>query len=109
MRKFFNWFRQTSSLIQQAWQKEAVTARRRGRRPFADARGAHRDLPTQGTQLVRTHIAVDTATARPEEFPHFTRFWLERPKGGGDTITVYAALDGPRPGGARTRSSLDIA
>ena len=45
-------------------------------------------------------IAVDTATARPEEFPHFTRFWLERPKGGGDTITVYAALDGPSVTGA---------
>ncbi len=45
-------------------------------------------------------VAVDTATARPEEFPHFTRFWLERPSVGDDAITVHAALDGPSVTGA---------
>jgi len=45
-------------------------------------------------------VAVDTATARPEEFPRFTRFWLERPAAGDDAITLYAALDGPSITGA---------
>lgn len=38
-------------------------------------------------------IAIDTAMPRPEEFPDFTAFYLERPVG--DRITLYALLDGP--------------
>lgn len=45
-------------------------------------------------------VAVDTATARDEEFPRFTRFWLERDRSRADVITVYAALDGPSVTGA---------
>ena len=45
-------------------------------------------------------LAVDTALPRPEEFPVFTSFWLERPKPGSDTATVYALLDSPSVTGA---------
>jgi len=45
-------------------------------------------------------LAVDTALSRPEEFPVFTAFWLERPKPGGGTATVYALLDSPSVTGA---------
>ncbi|HKI82356.1 MAG TPA: glucan biosynthesis protein, partial [Pseudodesulfovibrio sp.] len=38
-------------------------------------------------------LAVDTALSRPEEFPVFTAFWLERPEPGSSTATVYALLD----------------
>ncbi|MDD3650504.1 glucan biosynthesis protein [Immundisolibacter sp.] len=38
-------------------------------------------------------IAVDTAMPRPEEFPDFIAFYLEQPVG--DSITLYALLDGP--------------
>lgn len=44
-------------------------------------------------------IAIDTATAKPEEFPRFTEFWLEEPQGA-DAITIYALLDGPSVSGA---------
>jgi glucans biosynthesis protein len=45
-------------------------------------------------------LAVDTALSRPEEFPVFTAFWLERPRPGSDTATVYALLDSPSVTGA---------
>jgi glucans biosynthesis protein len=45
-------------------------------------------------------LAVDTALSRPEEFPVFTAFWLERPKPGSNTATVYALLDSPSVTGA---------
>ena len=38
-------------------------------------------------------LAVDTATSRPEEFPTFICFWLQRPEPGSNTATVYALLD----------------
>jgi glucans biosynthesis protein len=43
-------------------------------------------------------LAIDTATAAPEEFPNFTSFWLE--EGGADDLVVYALLDGPSVAGA---------
>jgi glucans biosynthesis protein len=43
-------------------------------------------------------IAIDTATPRPEEFPRFTKFWLE--PGADGVQTVYALLDGPSITGA---------
>ena len=45
-------------------------------------------------------LAVDTALPRPEEFPVFTAFWLERPAPDSDTVTVYALLDSPSVAGA---------
>ncbi len=46
-------------------------------------------------------IAIDTAVAdRPEEFPDFTKFYIETPAGNGDSLTVYALLDGPSVTGA---------
>ncbi len=45
-------------------------------------------------------LAIDTALDRPEEFPLFTRFWLQKPPPAGDTATVYALLDSPSATGA---------
>ncbi|MES2186465.1 MAG: glucan biosynthesis protein D [Pseudomonadota bacterium] len=40
-------------------------------------------------------IAVDVAVpGKPEEFPNFTRFYFEPPADGGDTVVVYALLEG---------------
>jgi periplasmic glucans biosynthesis protein len=47
-------------------------------------------------------IAVDTGMNRPEEFPVFKTFWLERPSRNADTLTIYALLDGPSLTGAYT-------
>jgi glucans biosynthesis protein len=43
-------------------------------------------------------LAIDTGLSKPEEFPRFTKFWLEQ--GPGDAITVYALLDSPSAAGA---------
>lgn len=45
-------------------------------------------------------LAVDTALSKPEEFPTFTNFWLQKPKPGSDVVTVYALLDSPSISGA---------
>src|SRR4029450_11523763 len=46
-------------------------------------------------------VAIDVAEAgKSEEFPAFTHFWFEAPEGNGDTVTVYALLDGPSIAGA---------
>ncbi len=45
-------------------------------------------------------LAIDTAMDRPEEFPDFTRFWLERPQDGSEAVTVYALLESPSVTGA---------
>ena len=45
-------------------------------------------------------LAVDTGMERPEEFPTFTAFWLERPARGSGKLTVYALLDSPSIAGA---------
>jgi periplasmic glucans biosynthesis protein len=45
-------------------------------------------------------LAVDTAYPRPEEFPHFTSFWFERPAKGQSTLTLYALMDSPSIAGA---------
>ena len=44
-------------------------------------------------------VAVDTATPRPEEFPTFTKFWLDHTSQPG-AVTIHAALDGPSLTGA---------
>lgn len=45
-------------------------------------------------------LAIDTALASGEEFPHFTEFWIERPKSNDHFLTIYALLDSPRATGA---------
>ncbi len=46
-------------------------------------------------------IAIDTAVAdRDEEFPDFTKFYIETPTDGSDTLVIYALLDGPSVTGA---------
>lgn len=45
-------------------------------------------------------LAIDTVGGQREEFPRFTRFWLERPQPGAQTATVYALLESPRSTGA---------
>lgn len=45
-------------------------------------------------------LAVDTGLPRPEEFPRFTDFWLERPQPASDRLRVYALLDSPSISGA---------
>ena len=44
-------------------------------------------------------LAIDTALAKGEEFPHFTEFWLIEPNDG-QPITVYARLESPSVAGA---------
>ena len=45
-------------------------------------------------------LAIDCGMDRPEEFPVFTTFWLERPAKGLGELTVYALLDSPSIAGA---------
>src|SRR6202012_162113 len=46
-------------------------------------------------------IAIDTAVYdRPEEFPDFTRIYIEKPAPGSDEITGSALLEGPSVVGA---------
>ncbi|AOR77848.1 glucan biosynthesis protein [Novosphingobium resinovorum] len=43
-------------------------------------------------------IAIDTGLATGEEFPDFTRFWIEQT--GADSVRIHALLDGPSLAGA---------
>lgn len=45
-------------------------------------------------------LAIDTGLDKPEEFPTFTEFWLERPEKDATEITLYALLDTPAATGA---------
>lgn len=45
-------------------------------------------------------LAVDCGLPRPEEFPIFKAYWLERPKKGIEVLTVYALMDSPSITGA---------
>ncbi|WP_425404901.1 glucan biosynthesis protein [Hwanghaeella sp.] len=45
-------------------------------------------------------IAINTALPRPEEFPDFRSFWLERPEAGAQSLRILALLDGPSVCGA---------
>ena len=45
-------------------------------------------------------IAIDVATPTGEEFPDFTRFYIDPAGGPDDAVTVYALLDGPSIAGA---------
>ncbi|GGH32816.1 glucans biosynthesis protein [Cribrihabitans marinus] len=45
-------------------------------------------------------LALNTAGPDGEEFPDFTRFWLERPAPGQDNMIVHALMDSPSVTGA---------
>jgi periplasmic glucans biosynthesis protein len=45
-------------------------------------------------------LALDTGFDRPEEFPTFEAFWLERPDRATSRLTVYALMDSPSIAGA---------
>lgn len=45
-------------------------------------------------------LAIDSGMKRPEEFPLFRCFWLERPAAGSGTLVVHALLDSPSTTGA---------
>jgi glucans biosynthesis protein len=45
-------------------------------------------------------LAVDTAGPGGEEFPHFSEFWIEKPKRGANALTIYALLESRRVAGA---------
>lgn len=65
--------------------------------------GASYFRATSGTRqygLSARGLAIDTGFARPEEFPDFTRYYLERPAPGSDAVVVYALLDSPSVAGA---------
>jgi len=45
-------------------------------------------------------LAIGTGTPRPEEFPRFRAFWLERPQPRGNTLVIHALLDSRSTTGA---------
>jgi glucans biosynthesis protein len=45
-------------------------------------------------------LAIDTGMTRPEEFPDFLAFYMERPAPGANTVVVMALLDSPSVAGA---------
>jgi len=45
-------------------------------------------------------LAIDCGMARPEEFPNFVSFWMERPNKNSSKLVVYALLDSPSVAGA---------
>ena len=47
-------------------------------------------------------LAIDTGMNRPEEFPEFRTFWLERPQANSDAVTIHALLDSRSTTGAYT-------
>ena len=65
--------------------------------------GASYFRSTSGTRqygLSARGLAIDTALPRPEEFPDFVDFYLERPAAASNTLIVYALLDSPSIAGA---------
>jgi glucans biosynthesis protein len=45
-------------------------------------------------------LAIGTGALRPEEFPRFRAFWLERPQPRGNTLVIHALLDSRSTTGA---------
>ncbi|TAK83951.1 MAG: glucans biosynthesis protein [Aquabacterium sp.] len=60
-------------------------------------RGIGRD---QHYGLSARGLAIDTVGAGAEEFPRFTRFWIERPAKNAEALVVLALLESPRATGA---------
>jgi glucans biosynthesis protein len=59
----------------------------------AIARGENYGLSARG-------LALRTGDDRGEEFPDFTRFWIEEPSAGQDSVSVYALLESESVTGA---------
>lgn len=53
-----------------------------------------------GYGLSARGLAINSWVDGAEEFPRFTRFYLERPTSSADPLTLYAALEGPSVTGA---------
>jgi glucans biosynthesis protein len=45
-------------------------------------------------------LAIDTGAPKPEEFPDFVAYWLEKPAPDSNQLTVYGLLDSPSTTGA---------
>ncbi|MGQ0698655.1 MAG: glucan biosynthesis protein [Panacagrimonas sp.] len=45
-------------------------------------------------------LAIDCGMERPEEFPDFVAYWLEKPAPGANHLVVYGLLDSPSVSGA---------
>jgi glucans biosynthesis protein len=58
----------------------------------AIAKGQHYGLSARG-------LALNTADPKGEEFPDFTKFWIERPVEGAIKIVIHALLNGPSAAG----------
>lgn len=72
------------------------------------ARGSRYGLSARG-------LALNTGLGRPEEFPTFTHFWVERPQQAFEPLVIYALLDSPSVVGAyrfdvapRERTIMDV-
>jgi glucans biosynthesis protein len=59
----------------------------------ARARGARYGLAARG-------LALETGLGRPEEFPRFSSFWIERAETPADPLTINALLESPSVVGA---------
>jgi glucans biosynthesis protein len=45
-------------------------------------------------------LAIDTGLEKPEEFPVFREFWIQKPGPDANALTLFALLDSPRTTGA---------
>ncbi|HEX4024873.1 MAG TPA: glucan biosynthesis protein D [Steroidobacteraceae bacterium] len=72
-------------------------------RDFAAFQGASYFRAVDGDMqygMSQRGLAIDTGMARPEEFPDFIAYYLERPAADVSTVTVYGLLDSPSTTGA---------
>ena len=70
---------------------------------YAAFLGASYFRATSGTRqygLSARGLAIDTGLARPEEFPDFVSYYLERPRPDSNVVVVYGLLDSPSIAGA---------
>lgn len=58
------------------------------------------DGPEAQYGLSARGLAIDTGLSKPEEFPRFSAFWLGPPERPGESLAIYARLDGPSVAGA---------
>ncbi|HEX7637603.1 MAG TPA: glucan biosynthesis protein D [Burkholderiaceae bacterium] len=70
---------------------------------YAAFLGASYFRATSGTRqygLSARGLAIDTGLGRPEEFPDFVAYYLERPRPDSNVVVVYGLLDSPSIAGA---------
>ncbi|WP_118134322.1 glucan biosynthesis protein [Oceanicella sp. SM1341] len=58
------------------------------------------DGPERQYGLSARGIAINTGLGGSEEFPRFSAFWVGPPEAEGDTVTIWALLEGPSVAGA---------